>query len=368
MLTLTDVNTRQAIALCGRRPGHRRLRLRRRRAVNRGVLPGMPPADDQVFFDYDPAKAKQLLDDRRPGTRPSRCGSSSTSRSPVSSSGCRSCSRTSRRSASRPSSTASRHGRDRVLRQDRPVGRHDRPGRRPGRRAVPRRRSTTAASRPSRPTTRRTSKDCNIDELFLDARRELDPDEAERDLQADHKHHQRGGRQVSCWTTNALSAKVKGLEGVTIPPNTREFIVGVQNWTLTQVALRRYPHDPKTVLVHRPPQDPLRAAGGLLSPPPHPRSRSRSCSGSRSSASSRSRWRRATRSRRASIRPSCQELQRNPALLAGAAPRARPRPAHPGPLPRLARRAPSRATSAIRSSRTGPSPRRSPSGSRRRWR
>ena len=31
--------------------------------INRGVLPGMPAADDQEFFDYDPAKAKQFLDE-----------------------------------------------------------------------------------------------------------------------------------------------------------------------------------------------------------------------------------------------------------------------------------------------------------------
>ena len=38
--------------------------------------------------------------------------------------------------------------------------------------------------------------------------------------------------KVSWWTTNALSAKTKRLEGVKIPPNSREFIVGVQNWVL----------------------------------------------------------------------------------------------------------------------------------------
>ena len=38
--------------------------------------------------------------------------------------------------------------------------------------------------------------------------------------------------KVSWWTTNALSAKTKRLDGVKIPPNTREFIVGVQNWVL----------------------------------------------------------------------------------------------------------------------------------------
>ena len=38
--------------------------------------------------------------------------------------------------------------------------------------------------------------------------------------------------KVSWWTTNALSAKTKRLDGVTIPPDTREFITGVQNWVL----------------------------------------------------------------------------------------------------------------------------------------
>jgi len=40
--------------------------------------------------------------------------------------------------------------------------------------------------------------------------------------------------KISFWTTNALSAKAKGLQGVTIPPDTREFIVGAEKWTLTK--------------------------------------------------------------------------------------------------------------------------------------
>ena len=62
MLTLTDVKTRQAIAMAVDAQGIVDSVYGGAGKINRGVLPGMPPADDQPFIDYDPAKAKELLD------------------------------------------------------------------------------------------------------------------------------------------------------------------------------------------------------------------------------------------------------------------------------------------------------------------
>lgn len=75
---------------------------------------------------------------------------------------------------------------------------------------------------------------CAIDEMFVAARAEAD--DAARDVifreisdlllaEADW---------VSLWTTNNLSVKSKGLSGVNIPANAREFAVGAERWTLEE--------------------------------------------------------------------------------------------------------------------------------------
>jgi len=74
----------------------------------------------------------------------------------------------------------------------------------------------------------------NIDDLFKQAA--LEPDEAKRTA----IYKKISGNlnkivdKVSWWTLNAMSFKSKKLSGVLVPKNTREFIIGVQNWTLTQ--------------------------------------------------------------------------------------------------------------------------------------
>jgi ABC-type transport system substrate-binding protein len=78
------------------------------------------------------------------------------------------------------------------------------------------------------------SKNCKIDELFIEARKEVDPEKRNEIFKQISKEINNEVDKVSWWTTNALSAKVKGLEGVTVPPNTREFIVGAHEWTLTR--------------------------------------------------------------------------------------------------------------------------------------
>ena len=78
------------------------------------------------------------------------------------------------------------------------------------------------------------SRNCAIDDGFVAARKEIDPAKRLDIFKGISKLINQEVEKVSWWTTNALSAKAKGLAGVTIPPDTREFIVGVQNWTLTR--------------------------------------------------------------------------------------------------------------------------------------
>ena len=76
--------------------------------------------------------------------------------------------------------------------------------------------------------------DCRIDDMFVQARRE--PDDAKR--QAIFEEITRilssEGDYISFFTTNTLTAKVKGLSGLVIPSNSREFAVGAEKWTLTE--------------------------------------------------------------------------------------------------------------------------------------
>ena len=76
------------------------------------------------------------------------------------------------------------------------------------------------------------SRNCAIDEGFVAARKEIDDAKRTEIFKGLSKLIGDEVEKVSWWTTNALSAKTKRLDGVKIPPNTREFIVGVQNWVL----------------------------------------------------------------------------------------------------------------------------------------
>ena len=117
--------------------------------VNQGVNPGMPAADDQSFYDYDPAKAKADCSKSSTWdkTKPLRIVFDNIVRrrrqlwTPVM-----------QQNLEAIGFKVELHGlettaADRGVRQDRHVRRDHRPGRRPGRRPVPARRSTTTASR-----------------------------------------------------------------------------------------------------------------------------------------------------------------------------------------------------------------------------
>ena len=76
--------------------------------------------------------------------------------------------------------------------------------------------------------------DCaNIDDVFAKAK--VEPDDAKRlELtKSVSKFLNTVVDRTSLWTLNALSFKAKCLSGPVVPKNTREFIVGVQNWFFT---------------------------------------------------------------------------------------------------------------------------------------
>jgi len=78
-------------------------------------------------------------------------------------------------------------------------------------------------------------RDCpNIDDKFDQAATE--PDEARRTqlYKEISSHTNKLVDKVSFWTLNAMSFKTKSLQGVLVPKNTREFIIGVQNWYFSE--------------------------------------------------------------------------------------------------------------------------------------
>src|SRR4029079_5982504 len=62
MLRITDVNCRKAMAYAINAQGIVDSVFGGAGKVNKGVTPGMPQADDEELFDYQPDKAKQLFE------------------------------------------------------------------------------------------------------------------------------------------------------------------------------------------------------------------------------------------------------------------------------------------------------------------
>ena len=134
----------------------------------------MPAADDQELFDYDPAKADGVprLPSTGVGQEPSRCGSSSTSRSPVSSSGSRSSRRTSRpigftTEINGLETTAAIEFYNKIDEWEIIIAQGGDQGVGPFRTQN----YYVRAPRPSRPSTRPTSRTATIDELFIELAR-----------------------------------------------------------------------------------------------------------------------------------------------------------------------------------------------------
>ncbi len=233
MLLMTDVNTRKAIAYAVNAQGIVDNVFGGAGRVNRGVFPGMPAADDQEYFDYDPVKAKELLDSSSwDKSKPLRIVFDKSFAAveqwvPIFAQDLETIGFTTELIGLESTAAIEFYNKidewEVIIAQggDQGVG--------------PFRTQNYYNCDQVEPAVNKAYlKDCKVDELFLQARREVDDAARTEIFKQISKILNVATDRVSYWTTNALSAKAKGLQGVNIPPNTREFIVGVQNWTFTK--------------------------------------------------------------------------------------------------------------------------------------
>ncbi len=233
LLSVTDVKTRKAIAIAVNAQGIIDSVYGGAGRINRGVPPGMPPADDQEYFDYDPAKAKQLLDESSwDKSKPLRIVFDKSF------AGVEQWTPIMQQDLEAIGFTVELIGLDTTAAIDfyEKIDQYDVVIAQGGDQGVgPFRTQIYFSCKQEDPPHYKTySRNCAIDEGFVAARKEVDDAKRTEIFKSITKLINEEVEKVSWWTTNALSAKVKGLQGVTIPPNTREFIVGVQNWTLTK--------------------------------------------------------------------------------------------------------------------------------------
>jgi peptide/nickel transport system substrate-binding protein len=196
------------------------------------VLPGMPAADDQEYFDYDPVKAKQLLDESTwDKSRPLRIVFDKSFAgveqwTPIMQQDLEAIGF--KVDLSGLDTTAAIEMYDKIDQFDVTIAQGGDQG------VGPFRSQIYFSCKQEEPAHFKTySRNCAIDEGFVAARKEIDEAKRTEIFKGISKLINDEVEKVSWWTTNALSAKSKRLQGVTIPPDTREFIVGVQNWSLT---------------------------------------------------------------------------------------------------------------------------------------
>ncbi len=232
LLSLTDVKTRKAIAIGVNAQGIIDAVYGGAGRINRGVVPGMPAADDQEFFEYDPVKAKQLLDESTwDKSKPLRIVFDKSF------AGVEQWTPIMQQDLEAIGFKVELIGLDTTAAIDfyEKIDQYDVTIAQGGDQGVGPFRSQIyySCKQEDPPHFKTYSRNCAIDEGFVAARMEVDPAKRTEIFKGISKLINDEVEKVSWWTTNALSAKSKRLQGVTVPPNTREFIVGVWNWTLT---------------------------------------------------------------------------------------------------------------------------------------
>jgi peptide/nickel transport system substrate-binding protein len=233
LLSLTDVKTRKAIAIAVNAQGIIDSVYGGAGRINRGVPPGMPPADDQEYFDYDAVKAKQLLDESSwDKSKPLRIVFDKSFAgveqwTPIMQQDLEAIGF--KVELIGLDTTAAIDFYEKIDQYDVTIAQGGDQGVGPFRTQI-----YYSCKQEDPPHYKTYSRNCAIDEGFVAARKEVDAAKRTEIFKGISKLINEEVEKVSWWTTNALSAKVKGLDGVSIPPNTREFIVGVQNWTLTK--------------------------------------------------------------------------------------------------------------------------------------
>jgi peptide/nickel transport system substrate-binding protein len=236
MLAVTDVNCRLAVAYAIDAQGIIDSIYGGAGHINRGVTPGMPAADDQVFFTYDPAKAKGYFvqctgSAQWDKTKPFRIVFDKSFAGieqwvPIMQQDLEAIGFKVELIGLETAAAGDYYNKldqyEVVIVQGGDLG------------LGPFRSEVNYNCKQDSPAVWKAFlRDCRVTDLFAKARRELDPGKRNEIFKQISSILNKAVDAVSFWTTNALSAKSKRLQGVTVPPNTREFIVGVQNWTLT---------------------------------------------------------------------------------------------------------------------------------------
>jgi ABC-type transport system substrate-binding protein len=233
MLTIKDRKTREAIMYAVDAQGIIDSIYAGGGHINKGVLPGMPPDPSQELFTYDPAKAKQLLDESSwDKSKPLRIifdnsFAGVTEWTPIMQQNLEAIGFKVQLMGLDTATAVAQY--DKVDTYDVTIAQGGDQG------LSPFRTEQYYSCKQTDPAVWQTySHNCAIDADFAAARKELDPTKRNAIFQNASLVINQELDKASWWTTNALSAKIKGLQGVSIPPNTREFIIGVQNWTLTR--------------------------------------------------------------------------------------------------------------------------------------
>ncbi len=231
LLSLTDVKTRKAIALAVDAQGIIDSIYKGAGHINKGVLPGMPAADDQELFEFNPTKAKELLNSSSwDKSKPLRIVFDKSFAgveqwTPIMQQNLQDIGF--KVELIGLESTAAIEFYDKIDQYDVTIAQGGAQG------VSPFASQIYFSCKQTEPAHFKTySRNCAIDDGFVAARKELDPTKQTAIFKSTSKLINDEVEKVSWWTTNALSAKIKRLDGVTIPPDTREFITGVQNWTL----------------------------------------------------------------------------------------------------------------------------------------
>ncbi len=233
LLTVTDVKTRQAIAYAIDAKGIVDGVFGGAGRLNRGVNPGMPAADDQIFYDFDPAKAKSLLDSSSwDKTKPLRILYDKSfagvdQYAPIMQQNLEAIGFKVQLMGLESAAAVPMY--DKIDQFDVTIAQGGDQGVGPFRTQI-----YYSCKQTDPPHFKTYSRNCAIDDAFVAARKELDPAKRTDIFKSISKMLAAEAEKVSFWTTNALSAKSKGLQGVVVPPDTREFILGAENWTLTK--------------------------------------------------------------------------------------------------------------------------------------
>ncbi len=233
LLSVTDVKTRQAIVTAIDAKGIVDGVFGGAARLNRGVNPGMPAADDQPFVDFDAAKAKALLDSSSwDKSKPLRIlydtsFAGVTQYAPILQQNLEAIGF--KVTLIGLDSAAAVPAYDAIDTYDVTIAQGGDQGVSPFRTEL-----YYSCKQVDPPHFKTYSRNCAIDDAFAAARKELDPAKQLAIFKSISKMTGDEVEKVSFWTTNALSAKAKGLQGVVIPPDTREFILGAEKWTLTK--------------------------------------------------------------------------------------------------------------------------------------